>query len=256
MLGALQRQWAEAAFAILAMLAAFFLTSGGPMLALLGLAAWIGMGALVELAGRLRLFRAPMAETWRRALNERRASYGMSLAHFGLAMTLAGISGIGFEAGNSAILHLGQEIPLAGYSLRFDGIGRHEGENYTAEAAEFALFKNGRVAAEMAPERRFFPLQQETVARPATRAGFLADIYLVLGDPDGQGGWTVAAVWRPLIPFIGIGIVIMALGGAVSLSDRRWADWVARPGAALEPGLPLSAAEQKRLADILKEGAG
>jgi cytochrome c-type biogenesis protein CcmF len=255
-LGALQRQWAEAACAILAMLAAFFLTSGGPMLALLGFAAWLGMGALVEFSGRLRLFRAPWRESWRRALNQKRAAHGMTLAHFALAVTLAGISGIGFEAGNSALMHLGQEIPLAGYALRFDGIGRHEGENYTAEAAEFTLLKNGQVAAEMAPERRFFPFRQETVARPATRAGFLADIYLVLGDPDGQGGWSVAAVWRPLVPLIGIGIVLMALGGAISLSDRRWADWVSRPRAALQPGLPLSAAEQKRLADILKEGAG
>jgi cytochrome c-type biogenesis protein CcmF len=257
MLGALQRQWVEAAVAIAAMLAAFTLTSGGPMLAVLGLASWIGMGVLVELAERLRLFRAPWRETWRRALNQPRASYGMNLAHFGLAVTVAGIAGIAFESGSTALIHLGEQIPLANYSLRFDGIGRHEGENYTADAAEFTLLKGGRVVAEMTPERRFFPLQQQSVAKPAIHTNLVSDFYLALGDPDGQGGWTITAAWRPLVPFIWIGGVFMAIGGAVSLSDRRWADWAARFGtAAAGSPLPLSPAEKKRLADILKEGAG
>ncbi len=261
LLGALQRQWVQAAFAIAAMLAAFYLTAGGPMLALLGLAAWFGMGALVELSERLRLFRTPWRETWRRALYQPRAAYGMTLAHFGMAVTAAGIAASSFASGNTALVHLGEQIPLAGYSLRFDGIGRHEGENFTADAAEFTLLKGAgtdqHVVAEMTPERRFFPLQQQTVARTAIHAGLLADFYLALGDPDGKGGWTITAAWRPLVPFIWIGGIFMALGGAVGLTDRRWTDWAARPGpAAIKPRLPLSAAEKKRLADILKEGAG
>ncbi len=229
-LGALQRQWVQAAFAIAAMLAAFTLTAGGPMLALLGLAAWFGMGALVELSGRLRLFRAPWRETWRRAFYQPRAAYGMTLAHFGMAITVAGIAASSLAAGNTALVHLGEQIPLAGYSLRFDGIGRHEGENFTADAGEFTLLKGGQVVAEMTPERRFFPLQQQTIARTAIHAGLLADFYLALGDPDGKGGWTITAAWRPLVPFIWIGGIIMALGGAVGLTDRRWTDWAARSG--------------------------
>ena len=257
LLGALQRQWLQAAFAIAAMLAAFTLTAGGPMLALLGLAAWAGSGALVELAERLRLFRSPWRETWRRALYQPRAAYGMTLAHFGMAMTIAGIAASSYSAGNTALVHLGEQIPLAGYSLRFDGIGRHEGENFTADAADFTLLKGGLVVAEMTPERRFFPLQQQIVARTAIHTNLLADFFLALGDPDGKGGWTITAAWRPLVPFIWIGGIIMALGGAVGLSDRRGTDWAARSGtAAAGPRLPLSPAEKKRLADILKEGAG
>jgi len=130
----------------------------------------------------------------------------------------------------------GETIPLAGYSLRFDGIGRHEGANYTADRADFILLKGDRVVAEMAPERRFFPLQQQTVSKTAIHTTLLADTYLALGDPDGKGGWAVRAYWKPLTPFIWIGGIIMALGGAVSLSDRRWRVGVAARAAARRGG--------------------
>src|SRR6204780_2248180 len=224
LLGALQRLWAAFAVAIVVMLIVFYVTSGGPVLAVLGLAlaSWVGMGALVEYAERVQLLRAPWHESWRRAKNLPRSAYGMTLAHFGLAVTVAGIAASAFEVENIALMHLGETIPLAGYSLRFDGIGRHEGANYTADRADFILLKGDRVVAEMAPERRFFPLQQQTVSKTAIHTTLLADTYLALGDPDGKGGWAGRAYWKPLTPFIWIGGIIMALGGAVSLSDRRW----------------------------------
>ena len=224
LLGALQRLWAAFAVAIVVMLIVFYVTSGGPVLAVLGLglASWVGMGALVEYAERVQLLRAPWHESWRRAKSLPRSAYGMTLAHFGLAVTVAGIAASAFEVENIALMHLGEAIPLAGYSLRFDGIGRHEGANYTADRADFILLKGDRVVAEMAPERRFFPLQQQTVSKTAIHTTLLADTYLALGDPDGKGGWAVRAYWKPLTPFIWIGGIIMALGGAVSLSDRRW----------------------------------
>ncbi len=223
-LGALQRLWVAFAVAIAAMLILFYVTSGGPVLAVLGLglATWVGMGALVEFAERLRLFRTPWRETWRRALNYPRASYGMTIAHFGMAVTVAGIAASAFEQERIQMMHVGESIPLAGYDLRFDNIGKRDGENYTADAGEFTLLKGGQVVAELKPERRFFPLQQQTVAKTAIHTNLLSDFYLALGDPDSQGGWAVRAYWKPLVPFIWIGGVFMAFGGAVSLSDRRW----------------------------------
>ena len=223
-LGALQRLWAAFAAVIAAMLIALYLSHGGPVLSVLGigLAAWMGAAAVVELADRLRLFRAPWSEVVRRALAQPRASYGMTLAHFGLAVTVAGIAASGFEQQSIALVHLGEQLPVAGYTLRFDGIGKHEGVNYTADRGEFTLLDGQREIATLAPERRFFPLQQQTVSKTAIHTNFFADFYLALGDPDGKGGWAVRAYWKPLVPFIWIGGVIMAFGGAVSLSDRRW----------------------------------
>ncbi len=234
LLGALQRLWAAFAAVIAAILIALYLSGGGPVLSILGigLAAWMGTAALAELADRLRLFRAPWSEVWRRGVNQPRASYGMTLAHFGLAATVAGIAASGFAQQSIAMLHLGEALPVAGYTLRFDGIGKHEGVNYTADRAEFTLLDRGRVIAHLAPERRFFPLQQETVSKTSIHTNFLADFYLALGDPDGKGGWAVRAYWKPLVPLIWIGGVLMALGGAISLSDRRWRVGVAARRAA------------------------
>ena len=66
----------------------------------------------------------------------------------------------------------------------------------------------------MHPEQRFFPLQQQTTTETAIRTNLLADLYVALGDPDGKGGWTVRAYYKPLVPWIWIGAVIMAFGGA------------------------------------------
>src|SRR6195952_1145733 len=74
----------------------------------------------------------------------------------------------------------------------------------------------------MPPERRFFPLQQQTTGETAIRTNLLADLYVALGDSDTAGDWTVRVYWKPLVPWIWIGAIIMAFGGAVSLSDRRW----------------------------------
>jgi cytochrome c-type biogenesis protein CcmF len=234
LLAALQRLWVAFAIALAVVLIGFYVEHGGPVLAILGLglAAWMAMAALVECADRLRLFRVPWSEVWRRALSQPRASYGMTLAHFGLAVTVAGIAASAFQQQHIALMHLGDEIHLAGYTLRFDGVGKREGDNYTADVAEFTLLDGSRVVAHLAPERRFFPLQQQTVSKTSIHTDLLADFYLALGDPDGKGGWAVRAYWKPLVPFIWLGGVIMALGGAVSLSDRRWRVGVAARRAA------------------------
>ncbi|MDE2167033.1 MAG: heme lyase CcmF/NrfE family subunit [Alphaproteobacteria bacterium] len=234
LLGALQRLWAAFAVAIVVVLIGLYVERGGPVLAVLGLglAAWMAMAAAVEVADRVRLFRAPWPEVWRRAINQPRASYGMSLAHFGLAVTVAGISASAFQQQRIVMMHLGDQTQLAGYTLRFDGIGKHDGNNYTADVAEFTLLDGSRVIAHLAPQRRFFPLQQQTVSKTSIHTNLLADFYLALGDPDGKGGWAVRAYWKPLVPFIWIGGVIMAFGGAVSLSDRRWRVGVAARRAA------------------------
>jgi len=224
LLGALQRLWVAFAAAMAVVLIGLYVERGGPVLAVLGLglAAWMAVAALVELAERLKLFRVPWSELRRRAINQPRAAYGMTLAHLGLAVTVAGIAASAFEQERIVMLHLGQQTELAGFTLRFDGIGKHDGDNYTADAAELTLLEGDRVVAHMAPERRFFPLQQQTVSKTSIHTNLLADFYVALGDPDGMGGWAVRAYWKPLVPFIWIGGVIMAFGGAVSLSDRRW----------------------------------
>jgi cytochrome c-type biogenesis protein CcmF len=178
--------------------------------------------ATVELAERLRLFRIPFIDSWKRALNLPRAAYGMTFAHMGLAVSVAGISASAFVAEHLDVVKVGGALRIAGYVLHLDAVNRVPGSNFTADAANIRITAGDDTIAVVHPERRFFPLQQQTTSETAIRTNFLADLYIALGDPDNAGGWTIRAYYKPLVPWIWIGAVIMAFGGLVSLSDRRW----------------------------------
>jgi cytochrome c-type biogenesis protein CcmF len=238
LLGALQRLWLAAAAVALAVLVGLYATHGGPLLAVLGLgfAAWIGLGALVEWTERIRLLRTSLSQSWRRARQMPRAAHGMSLAHFGLAVTVAGIAASAWQQERIEVLRPGDDLPIAGYVLHLDGVAKTQGSNFTADRATLVARRGDRVIAVLQPEKRFFPLQQMPTSLTAIHTNFLADLYVALGDSDGKGGWTVRAYWKPLVPWIWIGAVLMAVGGLLSLSDRRW-----RIGIAVRARAPRSA---------------
>jgi cytochrome c-type biogenesis protein CcmF len=235
--GALQRLWVAFAAALAVALVGLYLAGFKPILALLGLglATWVGIGAISEWADRVKLFRAPPDETWRRARNLPRASYAMTIAHFGLAVSVAGIAASAFEVEQIQMLHPGDSMPVAGYVLKFDGTVKQPGPNFTSDIATVEVRRGGETVEILHPERRFFPLQGMTTSVTAIRTNFLADLYVALGDPDDTNGSTVRAYWKPLTPWIWMGAVIMAMGGALSLSDRRW-----RVGVAVRRRLPAA----------------
>jgi cytochrome c-type biogenesis protein CcmF len=219
----------------------FYLTRGGPVLAVLGfaLAAWVCVGALSEWAERVKLLRVPLPESWRRARSVPRAAHGMTLAHLGLAVTVAGIAASAFETERIEVLKQGDELPIAGYVLHLDNVAKADGPNFSADRATIGVTHGSETIALMHPEKRFFPVQQMTTSMTAIHTNLLADLYVALGDSDGAGGWTVRAYWKPLVPWIWLGAVLMALGGLISLSDRRWRVGVAarrtRAAAASQP---------------------
>jgi cytochrome c-type biogenesis protein CcmF len=224
LLGALQRLWLAFAAVAVIILIGLYLGHGGPVLAVLGLAlaGWVFVGALVEWAERVKLGRASAGETWRRARHLPRATHGMTLAHLGLAVTLAGIAASAWQQERIEIVRPGQDIAIAGYTLHLDEVAHVAGANFTADRARITVTTDGRPVAEMRPEKRFFPVQQVPTSVTAIHTSLLADLYVALGDSDGSGGWTLRAYWKPLVPWIWIGAVFMALGGLLSLSDRRW----------------------------------
>jgi cytochrome c-type biogenesis protein CcmF len=245
LLGALQRVWAAYAAAVVAILVAFYVTHGGPILAVLGfgLAAWTGMAVLVEWADRIKLFRVGFADSLRRAMHLPRAAYGMSFAHFGLAVSVAGFSASAFDVEAIDTVHAGSVVQIAGYELRFAGVARVPGPNYTADQASVEIRRDGALVALVHPERRFFPLQQQTTAMTAIRTNFLSDLYVALGDGDEAGNWTLRVYWKPLVPWIWIGAMFMAFGGMVSLSDRRWRVGVGARARRMAPALQPAAGE-------------
>ena len=224
LLAALQRLWLAFAVAGAVVLVGLYVTQGGPMLAVLGLglAAWTAMGVLVEWADRIRLFRLPLADSLQRAIHLPRAAHGMSLAHLGIAITAAGIAAQAWEVERIETLRPGDSLTIAAYTLRLDTITRVQGPNFTADDATITVLHNGTPDGALHPQRRFFALQKQTTGETAIRSGVLSDLYVALGDADASGAWTVRAYWKPMVSWIWLGGLIMAAGGVVSLSDRRW----------------------------------
>jgi cytochrome c-type biogenesis protein CcmF len=243
LLGALQRLWVAYIATGLTILVAFYVTYGGPVLAILGLglSAWLASAVLTEYAERIRLFRVPLGDSFRRAIHLPRSSYGMSIAHFGLAVSVAGFAASAFAQEAIEILKPGGSIVIAGYELTLEHVDRIQGPNYVADDASIRVTSDGKLVTTMHPERRFFPLQKQTTGETAIRTNLITDLYVALGDSDNAGDWTVRVYWKPLVPWIWMGAIIMAFGGIVSLSDRRWRVGAAAR-AARRGALPAAAA--------------
>ena len=188
----------------------------------MALAGWLIAAVVIEWSNRVRLFQVPLAETFRRAKSMQRASYGMSLAHMGMAFVIIGVTGSSaWKQENILTMAPGESISVAGFELTLDDAGIIRGANYEALRGTFTAERGGS-SATLTPERRVYdqPVQQTTEA--AIHTTYWADLYVVLGDgPDADGRYVVRAFFEPFIPFLWYGVLMMGFGGVVSLSDRR-----------------------------------
>jgi cytochrome c-type biogenesis protein CcmF len=151
-------------FTVIVAVATAYLTIGGPVMSVvgMGLAAWLFGSVVAEWGGRVQLFRAPFAETLRRARNLPRAAWGMTLAHFGVAVLVAGIAGAAWQTERVESVHAGETVDVAGYVFKFEGASEVQGPNYVAQRGRFTVTRGGDFVAEMQPERRFYPVQRTT----------------------------------------------------------------------------------------------
>jgi cytochrome c-type biogenesis protein CcmF len=118
-------------------------------------------------------------------------------------------------------MHAGDTLEIAGRTLRFVGVTEGDVANYHVERAQILVERPGAAAMTLYPERRWYPVARSQTTNTAIATNGFGDLYLALGDPDGQGGWVLRAYYNPLVPWIWFGAVLAALGGLVSLSDRR-----------------------------------
>ncbi|MCH8925997.1 MAG: heme lyase CcmF/NrfE family subunit, partial [Proteobacteria bacterium] len=218
--GVLGRLKLAFAAAVLATLAALYLQGGAvlPLLAM-GLAAWLFVGALTEWCGRVKLFRASPAESLRRARHLPRAAHGGALAHAGLAIAVAGmIAATNWKDEVVRNMRPGEQVALAGYVYRLEGVERSQGPNYSIERARITVTtEDGDFVARLEPEKRLYQVKRMPTTEAAIHTTPMADLYTVIGDADGRGGWTVRIFHEPMVPWIWAGALIMVLGGAISL---------------------------------------
>ena len=189
-----------------------------------GASVWLILGALADIVERVRLFRVPLANSAHRLAGLRRASFGATLAHAGLGVTIAGLAGMSLASNRIALVHPGETVSVAGYQWRLHDLHDSAGSNYASRVATVEVSRNGHPVVTLSPERRSFPVQRITTTEAKISTNFLRDLYAVLGDERTDAGGS-AAVLRlsvnPLAPWIWLGGLVMALGGLLSLSDRR-----------------------------------
>jgi cytochrome c-type biogenesis protein CcmF len=230
--GALERLWLAALVALGAVLLTLWLrgVAIGPAIGL-GLAAWLGGGTLVEWAERVKLLRAPARESLRRARNLPRAAYGMSLAHLGLAVLIAGVTASSAWKEERVLrMKPGDSTEIAGQMMTLQSVDPVVGPNYTAMQAHFVTQRG----ADLEPQRRSYWVQGTTTTEAAIRSNGLADLYAVIGEGNGAEGWVVRLYHQPLVPWIWAGALLMVMGGLLSLADRRLRVAVPKPRAAVE----------------------
>lgn len=188
----------------------------------LALAAWLFAATLIELAERVRLFVDPLPNVLRRAWRLPRAAWGMTSAHAGMAVVIAGIAGSTAWTEEKIVDgRPGQSFEIAGYTIALDAVNDVTEADHKATRADMRLLRGGRLITELHPEKRFFAVENGTATGVAIRTNFLSDVYAVIGDADGKGGYTLRLYWNPLVPWIWLGAALMAFGGLVSLTDRR-----------------------------------
>jgi cytochrome c-type biogenesis protein CcmF len=245
-LGVTQRLMAAFGAGLAAIAIAFLIEGRQSVLAPfgVGLAFFVMAGAVLDLIERTGLFRNPLAIVRQRAAGLPRSTWGTATAHFGLAVSMLGIVCAG-TWGTERIVALkpNQTVSLSGYELNFDGLSQMRGPNYTAQVARFSVRSGGVPIGTMAPSRRTFASRQTTTNEAALMIRGPSQLYLSLGDVNDDGSVAIRLYYKPMVMLIWLGAVIMMLGGALSLSDRRLRVGAPRPGKKPAAKPALQAAE-------------
>jgi cytochrome c-type biogenesis protein CcmF len=174
----------------------------------LALALWILASCLISLKKNFR---------------QTRSYYGMLVAHLGVAVFVAGVTLVkGYESEQDVRMQAGDSVELGGYAFRLDGVSSVMGPNYRAARAQVSVSRGDKPVATLFPERRIYTVQQMPMTEAAIDPGFTRDLYVSLGDPVEGNAWLVRVHYKPFIDWIWGGCLIMALGGLLAVSDRRY----------------------------------
>jgi cytochrome c-type biogenesis protein CcmF len=174
----------------------------------LALAAWIALTGILS---------------FRKSWKQTRAHYGMVVAHLGVAVFVVGVTLVkGYESEQDARMKPGDTLELAGYAFHLTGVSEVQGPNYVAARASLSVTRGGRAVTTLYPERRVYRVQEQVMTEAAIDPGLTRDLYASLGDPLDGGAWLIKVQHKPFIDWIWGGCLIMALGGLLAASDRRY----------------------------------
>jgi cytochrome c-type biogenesis protein CcmF len=211
--------------AVLAALFTGWLAGGIHLVASLGLfmSFWIVASITTDLWERI----GPHGADWRQALQRLRqiprAHAGMLLAHLGVAVFCFGVVMVkAYEIERDVRMNMGDSTTLSGYTFTLRGLRNITGPNYEAVQGLVTVTRDGRPVASMHPEKRVYRVQQNPMTEAAINMGLTRDLYVSLGEAVDGNAWIVRVYVKPFIDWIWGGCLLMALGGMLAASDRRY----------------------------------
>jgi cytochrome c-type biogenesis protein CcmF len=164
--------------------------------------------------------------SWRRAPGTAampRGVFGMTVAHIGLGVFVLGVTIVSaFSVEADMRMVPGEKVEVAGYEFELRGLRNVQGPNYRALEGEVEVRRNGEFTAMLRPQKRTYLVQQNPMTEAGIHTGWNRDLFVALGDPLGNDAWSVRLQYRPMINFIWFGAFVMALGGVIAASDRRY----------------------------------
>jgi len=202
---------------ILGVVIPFFIYGRISILLVVGCSAavWIVVSSLIQPLRSLRREKGTAGIT--------RSALGMSIAHLGMGLFVIGVTVVSaFGVESDRALQPGESIEVAGFEFHMKTLGNAQGPNFSAIEAEIEIRDDGEYVATVRPQKRQYLVQKSWMTEAGIHAGMDKDLFVALGDQLGNGGWSVRIQYKPLIRFIWLGALIMALGGLIAITDRRY----------------------------------
>ena len=187
----------------------------GPVGVFLG--AWIVMGTILDLFSKLG-----RSKSLKRLIVLPRADFGKFFAHSGLGITMFAIAALtSWEKEDIRVVPVGGSWKIAAYELKLNSVENVRGPNYFSTMGIIAVSKDGQLLTVLRPEKRNYPVAQMPTTEAAIDYRLSRDLYVVLGDQQSDNSWTIRTYLKPFTNWIWGGCALMAVGGLLSLTDRR-----------------------------------
>jgi cytochrome c-type biogenesis protein CcmF len=247
---AVRLRWAFLAAVVTALILPFVLGQWKPLVSLgLMLALWIVFTAGLNIWERARTTSGQLS-IFQKLKTQTRSYYGMHLAHLGVAVFIVGVTLVtGYQSEQDVRMDVGDTVNAGNYTFRLLGVTNVLGPNYRAARADIEVSKNGSVVNHMFPEKRSYIATENVMTETAIDTGLFRDLYISLGEPVSGGAWSVRVYYKPFVDWIWGGALLMAMGGGLALSDRRYALAARKQRAALQapsaPAVPAMATAAK-----------
>ncbi|MFZ2509311.1 MAG: heme lyase CcmF/NrfE family subunit [Steroidobacteraceae bacterium] len=170
------------------------------------------------------------------------AVLGMAIAHFGVGVVTLGITGVqSFKIEQDVALAVGESATIGGYDFRLAALRDARGPNFAAVEADVIISRDGKEITTLRPQKRLYNSGGNPMTEAGIQVGPGRDLFAALGEDLGQGRWSLRLQYKPLIRYIWLGALLIALGGGIAGLDRRY-----RRATAAAPGLERAAAEVTR----------